>query len=100
MENDSSVDINCVPVTRIFQNFVRIEFGFSFLLGLITIATIVCHRALRKQHHIFSCNIAIADLLGTVLLISKDAIFSTSSHAAVSMFPPPRGGVHTHIFKG
>ena len=76
-------------LTDALQMFQRIELGFSFLLSLITIALIICHRVLRKQHHIFSCNIALADLLGIVTLISKDVVSSTTPGDGVIIICSP-----------
>ena len=78
-------DHNCTILADVLQNVLRVELGFSFLLSIITIALIICHRTLRKQHHIISCHIGIADLLGIVILIAKDVVFTTNS--SVVIFP-------------
>ena len=77
---------NCTVLADALQMFQRIELGFSISLILITIGLIICHRALnRKQHHIFSCNIALADLVTLLVLLSKDVTFCVTASNTVNI---------------
>ena len=66
---------NCTIVTDALQMLQWIEMGIGLVLNSVTVILIICHPTLRKQHHIFPCNIALADLLRIVMLITEDVVF-------------------------
>ena len=58
--------------TIFFQRFRQTLLWVSFLLAVVTLGLIIGHRSLRKQHHIFSFNVVLADLLGIITFLIYD----------------------------
>ena len=60
--------------TEVFYRFRQAVLWISFLMAVVTLSVILCHRALRRQHHIFSFNVVLADLLGIMTFLVYDFV--------------------------